>query len=110
MDKFLLIKMEGECKYCYFQNDIQNNSNTFCVEFGIGADSYDRLYWWGREDKSNICSLLQFVYPPYIKGEWRKIDMSGKQNIGNFDKIVDQALKDVELLKESIKDNKQNEK
>lgn len=47
----------------------------------------------GEEDKSNICSLLQFVYPPYIKGEWRKIDMSGKQNIGNFDKIVDQALK-----------------
>lgn len=48
MDKFLLIKMGGECKYCYFQNDIQNNSNTFCVEYGIGADSYDRLYWWGR--------------------------------------------------------------
>ena len=102
----LLKHTQGEYKYCFIQYDKQNVYNTFIVEFAMGADTYDKLYWWGREeDKSIIGDFFVIVKTPNVNKdtEWRKINLERKYNIGNFDKIVQKALKEVESLKKSIK-------
>lgn len=107
MESQILLKhTEGEYKYCFIQYDKQNDYDTFIVEFTMGADTYDKLYWWGREeDKSIIGDFFVIVKTPNVnkKNEWRKIDLKRKYNIVNFDKIVQKALKEVESLKECIK-------
>lgn len=106
MEQFLLKNTKSEYKYCYFQNDEQDVYNIFVVKFSMGADNYDRLYWWGRnEDKHFISQFPTLVYSPDNdeNNEWRMIDLEKKHNIGNFDKIVQEALKEVESLKKSIK-------
>ncbi len=103
MEQFLLISTNGTCKYRYFQNDEQNKYNIFLVEFSIGTDFYDRLYWWGREeDKSTIARFTICVYPPFDENEWRLIEMQSSQNISNFGNVISKALDEIERLKNSL--------
>lgn len=90
-------------KYRYFQNDEQDKYNIFLVEFTIGADFYDKFYWWGREeDKATIARFTSCVYPPFDESEWRLIDMRSSQNISNFGNIINKAFDEVDRLKSSL--------
>ena len=103
MEQFLLISAKGTGKYRYFQNDQQDKYNIFLVEFTIGTDFYDKLYWWGREeDKAAIARFTICVYPPFDDNEWKLIDMQSSQNISIFDNIVNKALDEIERLKSSL--------
>lgn len=101
IDEFLFIKTKGERKYCYFQNNRQSKDSAFVVIFALGADNYDQLYWWGRNEDQAIISIYHALSyaPDDIDNEWQMIDMKKKDDIGNFDKIVKQASKEVESLK-----------
>lgn len=104
MKKYLLINTTSEYKYCFFQYDEQDINNTFIVEFALGANSYDRLYWWGRYEDQPIIKRFSTLSCVSDK-EWQMIEDKepNRSNIENYEKIVKRASREVEALKKGLK-------